>query len=389
MPNRLLTIVPGETQSPEAAGPSAGVEDVENLHDSPELQALLIRGLRAIVTLTGAGGGAVRLSGPGDRTMRLVASVGLPPEWVRREQAVADDCGICGSALMSDCIQIDAAAAMCGKRMGPYAGETLHGPALAVPLHCQGRPVGVFNLFFARDGKVPGDLSALVAPVAEMLDLVLDNAVLQLERMRASKANERQMLAAEVHDSLAQGLAYMRMRMTLLQDAMRSGDRRRGLRYFEDVNEALCEAHGRLRGLITQCRQGVDHGLLATLRSTAASFHHRTGVALRIESKVDDLRLPPEHEAQVLQIVQEALANVIKHASAREVRILIDRSTRRLQICVEDDGCGVAGAPRAAVGHYGLEIMRERAERIGGALDIRSAPRKGTRVRLVIPANAP
>lgn len=383
MPKQVLSFVRDEMRPSPGAGLGAGES---SLHDSAELQALLIRGLRAIVTLTGAGGGAIRLFTSAEPpSMRLVASVGMPPEWVRREQAVATDCGICGTALQSNCTQVDAQAAYCGPRMGPYAGDSLHGPALAVPLHCQGRPIGVFNLFFG-EGRVPGDLSSLVAPVAEMLDLVLDNAMLQQERVRSTAATERQMMAAEVHDSLAQGLAYMRMRMSLLQDAMRTGERKRALRYFEDVNGALCEAHGRLRSLITHSRQGMDHGLLATLRSTAASFHHRTGVAMRLESEVEELDLAPEQEVQVLHIVQEALSNVIKHAGAREVRVVVSRSARRLQISVEDDGVGVAQAASAAEGHYGLEIMRERAERIGGNLEIRSAPRKGTRVRLVIPA---
>lgn len=384
MPNQVLSFVRDDTRPSPGAGSVAGDSP---LHDSAELQALLIRGLRAIISLTGAGGGAIRLFTSADPpTMRLVASVGMPPEWVRREQAMATDCGICGSALQSNCTQVDSQAAYCGPRMGPYAGDSLHGPALAVPLHCQGRPIGVFNLFFGREGRVPEDLSSLVAPVGEMLDLVLDNAMLQQEQVRATAATERQMMAAEVHDSLAQGLAYMRMRMSLLQDAMRTGDRKRALRYFEDVNGALCEAHGRLRSLITHSRQGMDQGLLATLRSTAASFHHRTGVSMRLESEVEELDLAPEQEVQVLHIVQEALSNVIKHAGAREVRVVVNRSARRLQISVEDDGVGVAQTASAADGHYGLEIMRERAERIGGNLEIRSAPRKGTRVRLVIPA---
>jgi two-component system nitrate/nitrite sensor histidine kinase NarX len=107
---------------------------------------------------------------------------------------------------------------------------------------------------------------------------------------------------------------------------------------------------------------------------------------------VADLRLSPEQEVQVYRIVQEALANVVKHAGARSARVVIERRARRLHVSVEDDGRGgvrrSANSP-APGGHYGLDIMRERAQRIGGELRIHSVPSKGTRVRLTMPAPGP
>jgi two-component system nitrate/nitrite sensor histidine kinase NarX len=261
---------------------------------------------------------------------------------------------------------------------------------LAVPLHCRGRTMGVLNLFFHHATRLPSDIIALVGPVTEMLDLVLDNATLEQERLQSTLLAERQMFASEIHDSLAQGLAFMRMRMSLLQDAIRSGNAAQSLKYHRDIHASLGEAHAGLRQLITHFRQAVDpRGLLHTLESTALTFRDRTGVALRIENRASDLRLPAEHEAQIFQIVREALANVIKHAGASNARVVFERSAKAIRVSVEDDGTGSCPTRRpggrSPGEHYGLEIMRERARRIGGRLRIVSAPGKGTQVRLSIP----
>jgi two-component system nitrate/nitrite sensor histidine kinase NarX len=230
----------------------------------------------------------------------------------------------------------------------------------------------------------------LLGPVSEMLDLVLDNALMEQERLHSSLSAERQMFASEIHDSLAQGLAFMRMRMSLLQDAIRAGNGAQSLKYFRDIQTSLGEAHGALRELITHFRQPLDRqGLLHALETTARTFRDRTGVALRIESRTRDLKLPAEQEAQVYQIVREALANVIKHAGASNARVVLERTAKSVRVSVEDDGSGARIARRSADAqgdeHYGLAIMRERARRIGGSLRIVSAPGKGTQVRLSIP----
>jgi two-component system nitrate/nitrite sensor histidine kinase NarX len=364
-------------------------ERPKSLLDSPGLEAMLDRGLRAIAALTGARGGAIRLVSPDGRAMRLVSAVGLSPESLAEEQVVALDCGICGAALRSDDMRLDSRPQVCARRIGAFAGESECGPVLAVPLHCAGKAIGIFNLFFAESSRPPADIAALLEPTAQMLDLVLNNAFVEHERLRSSLVAERQMLAGEVHDSLAQGLAYMRMRMPLLHDAIRDGERDHALKYFQDVNGAMGEAHARLRELITQFRHAVDQGLLQALETTARTFEDRTGVKLTIENRAANMRLAPDQEVQVYQIVQESLANVIKHAGARSARIILESGARGIRISVEDDGCGVARRARHGangVEHFGLDIMRERAQRIGGSLEIRSTPGKGTRVRLLLPA---
>jgi two-component system nitrate/nitrite sensor histidine kinase NarX len=357
---------------------------------SAELSALLERGLKAVVALASARGGVIRLVPPAGGAMQLVCAVGLPPDILASEALVESDCGMCGAALRTDDVQVQDAPFTCARRMGVFATGPDTGPMLAVPLHCRGRTMGVLNLFFHHGTRLPSDIIGLVGPVSEMLDLVLDNAMLEQERLQSSLVAERQMFASEIHDSLAQGLAFMRMRMSLLQDAIRSGNAAQSLKYHRDIHESLGEAHAGLRQLITHFRQSVDpQGLLHTLESTARTFRDRTGIALRIENRARDLRLPAEQEAQIYQIVREALANVIKHAGASNARVVFERNGKAIRVSVEDDGSGSCPTRRRAAHapgeHYGLEIMRERARRIGAQLRIVSAPGKGTQVRLSIP----
>ncbi|HET9650846.1 MAG TPA: ATP-binding protein, partial [Usitatibacter sp.] len=341
--------------------------------------------LQTIIALTGARGATLRLLSPDGRWLRLVTSMGISCGDHSGHAALPVDCGICGVALQADDMRLDRTPEACERYLAPFAGHTKCGPVLAVPLHCSGKPVGVFSLFFGS--RVPPDLAELLDPTARMLDLVLENALFEHERLRASLLSERQLLAGEIHDALAQGLAYMRMRMSLLHDAIRNGERSHALKYFGDVNQAMGEAHARLRELISHFRHPVTHGLLPSLQDMARTFEDRTGVQLTVDNRAGEVHWTSDQEHEVYRIVQEALANVVKHAGARTARVMIDRRAGQLRVSVEDDGRGVArDAGQGPTGHYGMDIMRERAQRLGGTLRIRSMPGKGTRVRLTLPA---
>lgn len=237
-------------------------------------------------------------------------------------------------------------------------------------------------------------LAPAPAPASDPLAEALEAARRAREQLATGLVNERRMMANEVHDSLAQGLTYMRMRMSLLRDAIRQGDEGRALKYWGDVDSSLTNAHRRLRELITYFRTRMDpRGLVHALGEMSESFHDRTGVTLEFANRVPELHLPVGREVQVFHIVQEALANVCKHADARRARLCLECKDGGYEIVVEDDGVGmptdaVAGE-RGESGHYGIAIMRERARRLGGELTLQSAPGAGTRVRLYFPAVQP
>jgi two-component system nitrate/nitrite sensor histidine kinase NarX len=209
--------------------------------------------------------------------------------------------------------------------------------------------------------------------------------------MRISLMNERTMLGNQIHDSLAQTLAYAKMRLTVLNDAMADGEQERANRYLGDVEEAVDLAYAELRNLITQFRDRIDpRGLVAALQDLAESFSKKANADVDFLNLTQDVMLTPEEEVQVFHIIQEALYNISKHARARHVVVTLDLDGGQYIVNVADDGVGLPADPTSNVGKsYGLTIMRERAEKLRGALTIESRPAGGTIVRLAFPARQP
>lgn len=374
--------------SPRGADGGLLAEIAVGLSTSSDLGALLQRFLHPIVQLAGAQAGAVRvLSENGDR-LELLSAVGLPAGICDREPAVDSHCGHCGAAADGQTMVWATELGPCAQRStGVYFGHDCQ-RLLAVPLQHRGRVLGVYNLFFAGTEAPGADVQAILRSVGELLGLALNNARLEEENLRARLTSERQMMAAEVHDSLAQSLAFVKMRLPLLQDAVAAHDEERARQYCDDVRCAVTQAHASLRGIITHLRTPMDPlGLLHALGQSADSFRRGSGVELHFENGSPDLTLAPEGELQVFHIVQEALSNIARHAAAGHAWLRIGRVIDGLvEILVEDDGGGLPAASPCGGAHYGMEIMRERARRIGGTLDIGSRAGGGTQVRLVFPA---
>ena len=184
---------------------------------------------------------------------------------------------------------------------------------------------------FDAECALPPAMTPLLRATGDLIGMTLDNARLPRENLRIRLTSERQMLANEVHDSLAQGLTYMRMRMSLLRDAIRDDDELRAHKYCSDVDDTLGNSQRRLRELITYFRSRMDpQGLVHALREISERFLDRTGIALEFDNRAADLRLPAEREIEVFHIVQEALANVCApRARAARARSSLDRSGRR------------------------------------------------------------
>lgn len=346
--------------------------------------------LDLVVRLAGASAGAVRSIAPGRSHLQLVVSVGLSAEILTSDALMPIGCGICGAALRDDDTRRATRTIGCGVRgCGPSAVDTEC--AIAVPLDYQGRPIGVLNLFFAADRDPPDCVSLLLKPFGELLGMALENDKLAQDNLQARVLAERQQMASEIHDAVAQSLTFARMRMSLLEGALGRQDGAAAAGYCADVNGELRQAHGRLRELITNFRAGMDsRGLMASLHDIAAGFHDRAGIPLEFDCRVDELPLTPEQETQVFNIVQEALSNVRKHADARRARLSIVPCNDALEVTVEDDGCGLPAPPppagRSLDGeHVGMAIMQERAARAGGCLRIDTPVSGGTRVRLLLP----
>jgi two-component system, NarL family, nitrate/nitrite sensor histidine kinase NarX len=370
-----------------------------NLADEDDVEEMLGRFLGTMLRLAHASAGAVRVLTTDGRHLRLVGARGLPAEVVERERLVSIDCGQCGRAIRDNRTHYEIDLHDCAVRTGhPYFDRDCQA-MVVVPLQHGGRLLGTYNLFLPEQFELPEEVVLLFRSIGEHLGMALENARLKRENLRIALMNERQMMAAEIHDSLAQTLAYMKMRVALLQDALTDGEAERAGKYSGDVAQALDMAYGQLRELLTQFRNRMDPlGLAHALREMAAGFQDRTGIVLEFDNRVSDLRLSVDQEAQVFFIIQEALANVVRHSGATQARLALEGAGDYYVATVEDNGRGGQGFfaianrtggfeehPRLR-DHFGLTIMRERARKIGGRIEVANLPHRGFRVRLTFPA---
>ncbi len=358
---------------------------------SPDLRDAIAPMLDAVIHFAGAAAGAIRVARPGQPGLAPVVVAGPGPRGAAGEGVLARWCSHCEESAdpASPCVT----SALCGHddRLPARRLESVCRHILVVPLHHAGQQVGMLDLVFDGPCELPAGMPAMLQAAGDLIGIALERARLADEVLRATLVNERQAMASEVHDSIAQGLTYMRMRMSLLSDAIRQRDELRAFKYWSDIDDSLTHAHARVRELISGFRARMDpQGIVHALEETAARFEDRTGIALTFTNRVPDFRLSPAREVEVHHIVQEALANVVRHAQARHARMTLDRAAGRYEIVIDDDGVGPAtGAETGGrPGHYGVEIMRERAQRLGGEVSVGPAPGCGTRVRLCFPERA-
>lgn len=352
-----------------------------------DLEALLDRFLGMMVRLSGASAGVVRVLTSDGQHLRLAASQGLPPELVENERLVDIDCGVCGAALRNDEIRQTFDLKPCAAR----TGQSFFGGCrsmVVVPLEHNGRLLGVYNLYMTEERSIPEEVSLLFRSISEHLAMALENTRLMRENLRMTLMSERQMMANEVHDSLAQTMAYMKMRIELLREALLQYESGKALKYSADIQQALDEAYSSLRELLTQFRNRMDPlGLEHALKELVAGYFDRTGVRLEFENRIPDLNLTVDQEVQVFHILQEALSNVARHAGAKQAWLTLEVIDGHYAFTVEDDGRGVfvMGAQPDLRHHFGISIMSERAQRLGGNIEIANRSQGGARLRLLVP----
>ncbi|WP_158219945.1 ATP-binding protein [Ideonella sp. A 288] len=389
MPDTATIALPAPSTAalPTAGGVAAGLlaEITADLSTGADIRALLGHFLEPIVQLAHARAGAVRMLCDDDR-LRLVSQLGLPAQLGCAGPSVHRHCGGCGQAVDSDRLAWDTGLSGCDGAARDVLVPLGWAHMLAVPLDHRGQVLGVYNLFFDAATGPSAEVRAVLRSIGTLLGLALHNARLEAENLRATVLQERQRMAAEVHDAVAQDLAFLRMRLPLLEQAIGEHNGALTTRYLVDLKQALGHAHGSLREIITDFRTPPDpRGLAHALAERADEFSRRSGIAVALTNDLPALALPAAHEAQVLHIVGEALSNIARHARARQAWLRLSAEAGQVTLRIEDDGIGLGPLP-AEPGHHGLEIMAGRARRLGGALAVRPREGGGTVVAVGFPA---
>ena len=344
--------------------------------------------LDKVMQLLDAQAGLVRFVDGDGGQMRIGVHRNLSEEFLRCEGCLPVGACLCGGAassglaVTSQLVQkpaIDMAMA-CRDREG-YAAM------VAIPISSKNQILGVFNLFFYSPRALRSNEVRLLETVGQHLGVAIENQRLVERERELAVSEERNLLAEELHDSIAQSLAFLNIQAQMLQDSLRREDMQEAQDELARIREGIQESYDDVRELLVHFRTRVVAGNVEiAIASALEKFEGQTGIVTQLARQGDDREIPTQNAIQILHIVQEALSNVRKHARAGKVQVVIERAAG-LVISVRDDGCGFDAATAADEGdvHVGIKIMRERAHRIGGQFDIKSTPGAGTTVTLRLP----
>jgi len=332
---------------------------------APDTYAILLHDLENVL---GAGHGLACLVEAGETRARVIAST-LRPE--------SGDPDLCGLMSCAECLAHPALAVHAlrdGRRV------------LSLPLKDTEQHYGVLQLEMPPGRELAPWQTQLLDALSRHIGIAIGTARRTEQSRRLSLLEERAALARELHDSLAQSLAYMKIQVSRLKPLVPSaGSGQAGAEAGEvlaELREGLNSAYRQLRELLTTFRLRIEgEGLAAALQSTVTEFTSRGDIPITLEVHLAGCTLTPNEEIHALQIVREALSNVLHHAQARQadIRVLCN-SDGSVSATVTDDGIGVRQP--AGAHHYGMTIMEERARNLGGTLSVESLPAFGTRVTL-------
>ena len=351
------------------------------------LEELLLHFLRVLKEMVNGRAATVRMVMP-DGGTRLVGSIGLDDDLVCQQDMQPVELCLCGTVLCPGEILCDNDLRYCsriyGRRM--FASDALE--VVTVPLKHHDELLGAYSIFVDRPGvSEREDILDLLSTIGQHIGVALAKHRSDNEARRLSIVEERASLAHELHDSLAQTLASLRLQVRMLADSLRGIDMAPEAEAdLVRIKNGIDEAHGELRELLASFRAPMDRrGLVPTLEELIRRFGQQTGIHAVFQLNCRPFEVTPVEEMQLVRIVQETLTNVRKHAQAQTVRVLLTREQNAdYVLLVEDDGVGFS-APRKAGHpgeHIGLSILEERARRIGARLDIESEPGEGTRVEV-------
>ena len=258
---------------------------------------------------------------------------------------------------------------------------------LYIPLTVRDRQIGIVVAHDKRgvDPRFTDEdfriAQAFATRAAVAVDLSEQVAVDALRHAVAAQELERRRLARELHDQTGQELTSILLGLKAVEDAADASERERAI---QAVREQVLETLHDVRRLAVELRPKAldDFGLVPAVERLLESFAEQTGLRVDFEARLED-RLPSEIETALYRIVQEALTNVVKHARARSVSVVLARGADTISALVEDDGRGFDFDPNGD--GLGLAGMRERLVLLGGRLKIESAPDRGTTIVAEVP----
>ncbi|MBR9870488.1 MAG: HAMP domain-containing protein [Gammaproteobacteria bacterium] len=257
------------------------------------------------------------------------------------------------------------------------------GRRLLLPIRIPGQILGTLEVWYPADKGLPATSRRLLETLTDQLATAIFLEKQITEEQQQTLAEERTVIARELHDSLAQSLSYLKMQVTRLRRLEIPGEHQAA---HEDIlNEfstGLNSAYRQLRELLATFRLKLDTPDLASaLNKTIDEFSERLDKPVQFEFNLPPQTLSPNEEIHTLQIIREGLANAVKHADATDISVHVTFESPEVRACIRDNGNGLPDDTQP-INHYGLIIMADRARTLGGELKVQNRATGGVEVSL-------
>jgi two-component system nitrate/nitrite sensor histidine kinase NarX len=370
----------------------AALYEVTTLLNEPLSAEALCRGfLRKLIALLDAQGGAVRLIDPGTRDIHLFVQEGLDADFAAEGQCLDMGECLCGEAAQSNTSVVRLMAPAQGSNAVFRCQKAGYQTVSVFTIRFRGQTLGVFNLYHREPREFSAQERQMLETLGQNLGVAIENQRLVSRDRELAVSEERNLLAQELHDSIAQSLAFLNLQAQLLEDSLKRAAMDEARATLAQIREGIQESYDDVRELLVHFRTRIDHeDIELTVRNSLERFEIQTGIATSCKVTGRGVPLSPEQQLQVLHILQEALSNVRKHSRASRVEFEMSRD-RDYVFRIRDNGCGFdpAALDDRTGSHVGLRIMKERAQRIGGEIRIDSRPGHGSELTLVLPIARP
>jgi PAS domain S-box-containing protein len=347
---------------------------------SLDLDTILERSLDRVLATMKSDEGAIHLWDEEEQTLCLAAQQGIPLDIIAQIDSVTPGSGPVGwvfehgKPLMTSNTAIDPRAPQIIE-IGP-----LH-PYVGVPMRAKGKVLGVFSVFGKARHQFQVEEMTLLASIADQVGVAVEHARLYQQAEQLAVMEERERLARDLHDSVTQSLYSLTLFAEAGRRLIETGDLERAERYLARLGETAQDTLKEIRLLVYELRPSVleQEGLVGAIQHRLGAVERRSGVKAHL--LVDDtIQLPAPIEEGLYRIAQEALNNALKHAAASSVTVRIWAMDGNVELSVSDNGIGFVSDATGKGGGLGLANMRERTEKLGGTLQIVSAPQAGTKV---------
>lgn len=250
--------------------------------------------------------------------------------------------------------------------------------ALRIPLRDRKKNHGILVMYMPSSHALEPWKMQLLETLARHISIAISAEKHIEQQRRVALLEERAVIARELHDSLAQSLAYMRIQVTRLKAEIKDKDEQAPVyTILEELREGLVSSYQQLRELLSTFRLKMqEESLFIALEDTINEFSHRASLPIELDIWLNETILSPNEEIHLLHITREALSNIVKHAQAKKAWVRLSKQEDgNILMQIEDNGMGIQ--QKADLHHYGMKIMEERTKALHGKIDYREGMQGG------------